>query len=354
MITDEASLFLNNFEFDLNNICDVIILEDSSYIEDNLLSLEPISLDEWQQQSEYEKKVVTKAASFEEKQRLSAAQKQRTRPESAVTSSVSFDDVKVDTEKEDGDCSIDIDANNLMNENLRLLSVSKPVDVPSKLNKTNSQVTNVGSFPTKLLRMLSDTAHAHIVGWMPHGRAFKVFNIPAFEKYVMPRYFNTCKEKSFRRQLCLWGFTRMNKGLDKGGYFSPLFVRGKPELIRKMVCVKVKGVGGKAKDANQMDEPNFYELFSSKSRCQLPTHFTDITVDLHENLRAVSPALSTCSSISSSSIISVAPLTMIKNESYSRKYPYYEYNIDCRPAPSCFPYHQMQQYSGSGYIEAMR
>jgi len=166
---------------------------------------------------------------------------------------------------------------------------------PSQVHNSSS-----GCFPAKLMCMLSELQHAHIVGWMPHGCAFKVFNIPAFEKQVLPKYFKTCKEKSFRRQLCLWGFKRMNRGMDKGAYYSPHFIRGKPELTQEMVCVKVKGIG-KAQPSRPSEEPNFYEL----TRNALST--VPISHQLY-GLRPVSPSSSIGSASSSSRAVKFCPL----------------------------------------------
>jgi hypothetical protein len=59
-----------------------------------------------------------------------------------------------------------------------------------------------------------------IISWMPHGRAFIVKKPKLFAVDVLPRFFKQTKYLSFTRQLNLWGFKRITKGLDGGAYVS--------------------------------------------------------------------------------------------------------------------------------------
>jgi len=121
-------------------------------------------------------------------------------------------------------------------------------------------------FPETLFNMLNDILFnrpefSHVVSWMPHGRSFKVHDMPSFEKILMPIYFPQQKKySSFSRQLNLWRFRRVNaKGPDKGCYFHSLFLRGMTHLVRRMRR-KAK-VGLKiAKEDEKKIEPNFYAL----------------------------------------------------------------------------------------------
>lgn len=51
----------------------------------------------------------------------------------------------------------------------------------------------------------------------------------------MARYFKQTKLTSFQRQLNLYGFARITKGKDRGGYYHELFLRHKLFLCQKMV-----------------------------------------------------------------------------------------------------------------------
>jgi len=74
-------------------------------------------------------------------------------------------------------------------------------------------------------------------------------------------YFNQTKLTSFQRQLNLYGFQRITKGPDAGGYYHELFLRSKVHLINGMFRTKVKGIGYKAA-SNPKNEPDFYQMSS--------------------------------------------------------------------------------------------
>ena len=117
-------------------------------------------------------------------------------------------------------------------------------------------------FPVKLHDMLDKIEAdglAHVVSWQPHGRCFVVHNPKEFVNHVMPHYFKQTKMASFQRQLNLYGFNRLTGGLDKGGYYHEMFLRGKVSLSYDIHRMRVKGTGVRL-PTNQDDEPNFYAL----------------------------------------------------------------------------------------------
>jgi hypothetical protein len=75
----------------------------------------------------------------------------------------------------------------------------------------------------------------------------------------MPRYFRQTKLTSFQRQLNLYGFARLTRGSDSGGYYHELFLRGKTFLCKHMVRTKVKGTKFKAASSPEQ-EPDFFVL----------------------------------------------------------------------------------------------
>mmetsp|Transcript_3811 Transcript_3811/g.5518 ORF Transcript_3811/g.5518 Transcript_3811/m.5518 type:complete len:627 (-) Transcript_3811:143-2023(-) len=124
-------------------------------------------------------------------------------------------------------------------------------------------------FPLKLMCILRHTEElAHVITWMQHGRSFIVRDQEAFRDDVMPRFFKPTLYKSFIRQLSLWGFKRITRGPDAGSYYHELFLRGKPNLVTRMRCEKVKGTGVKLAPNPDM-EPNFHLLAQKRPLFQL-------------------------------------------------------------------------------------
>lgn len=76
---------------------------------------------------------------------------------------------------------------------------------------------------------------------------------------VYCRYFRQSKLTSFQRQLNLYGFARLTRGADSGGYYHELFLRGKEFLCKRMTRTKVKGTRFKAASSPDQ-EPDFYKM----------------------------------------------------------------------------------------------
>lgn len=102
-----------------------------------------------------------------------------------------------------------------------------------------------------------NTRGKSIVGWQPHGRAFKVHDVKKFVDNIMPHFFSHTKYASFQRQLNLYGFMRLTVGPDKGAVYHPYFVRNQPHLVQGMVRKRVKGTKIR-KAINPELQPNFY------------------------------------------------------------------------------------------------
>jgi hypothetical protein len=67
---------------------------------------------------------------------------------------------------------------------------------------------------------------------------------------------------SFQRQLNLYGFQRVSNGVDKGCFYHPLFLRGRPDICRIMLRTRVKGNYGtvtRESDA-KIECHSFYDL----------------------------------------------------------------------------------------------
>ncbi len=116
-------------------------------------------------------------------------------------------------------------------------------------------------FPLKLHEMLENVqsdGYEEIVSWQPHGRCFVVHKPKEFVE-LLPSYFKLSKLASFQRQLNLYGFQRLTRGRDRGGYYHELFLRGMGFLAHSIQRIKVKGTGVRAR-SNPEQEPDFWRM----------------------------------------------------------------------------------------------
>jgi hypothetical protein len=114
-----------------------------------------------------------------------------------------------------------------------------------------------------MLEGMANNGSQNVVSWQPHGKAFRVHQPEVFARAIMPRYFKQTKYKSFQRQLHIYGFHRINKGMDKGAYFHGLFIQNKKSMSLRMVREKIKGTAGKKSQHGgpqpEIEVPNFYK-----------------------------------------------------------------------------------------------
>jgi hypothetical protein len=112
----------------------------------------------------------------------------------------------------------------------------------------------------EMIDAIERDGHGDIVSWQPHGRCFVVHKQKEFTDHVMPTYFKMSKFPSFLRQLNLYGFRRLTRvGTDKGGYYHELFLRNKVFLAYRILRMRIKGNGVRAR-SNPESEPNFYKM----------------------------------------------------------------------------------------------
>lgn len=105
-----------------------------------------------------------------------------------------------------------------------------------KDRKVSSKTQN--NFPSKLFRLLAyvDTQKAKgedlspICTFDPNGRSFQIIQKKKFEEVLLTKFFNTKKYESFRKQLNVWGFKRVNNK----SWYHEMFLRSKPELCQFM------------------------------------------------------------------------------------------------------------------------
>lgn len=117
-------------------------------------------------------------------------------------------------------------------------------------------------FPERLYNMLGEADQAgfsDVVSWQPHGRCFIIHDPKQFVESVMPKYFSQSKLTSFQRQVNLYGFRRLTAGADRGAYYHELFLRGRPDILKRLVRIRIKGTGSKSA-ASPDTEPDFYQM----------------------------------------------------------------------------------------------
>jgi len=100
-------------------------------------------------------------------------------------------------------------------------------DVFKELSFKNMKGRSQEQFPVKLHKILDHCdldGYSFIISWLPHGRAFKIHDMPLFIEQVMPKYFYQSKMSSFRRQLNFYGFYKLRNGVDKSAFCHELFL----------------------------------------------------------------------------------------------------------------------------------
>lgn len=158
----------------------------------------------------------------------------------------------------------------LRNPDVSIVQNSDVVVVPG-----NKNARLVPTFPKRLMVMLNRPDVSDVITWLPHGRSFIVRDPKKFEEDIYPRFFKPAKYKSFQRQLNLWKFLRINKGFDAGSYYHPLFLRGKPQLGKKMVLPKNEDTDRRSTNPNKI-EPDFYSLAKVRPLPDLPPCTTSL------------------------------------------------------------------------------
>ena len=101
-------------------------------------------------------------------------------------------------------------------------------------------------FPLKLYRILFEAetdCNQDIISFCPDGRSFMIHKIDDFVTSIMPKYFTSNRMASFQRQLNLYGFSKILRGPDKGGFSHSAFVKNQRNLCltikRKTQALKV-------------------------------------------------------------------------------------------------------------------
>jgi len=112
-------------------------------------------------------------------------------------------------------------------------------------------------FPLKLHRIIErgeQEGYSSIIYWLPHGRAFRIHDQAKFVQIILPKYFFQSRFTSFQRQLNIYGFRKLCRGVDQGAYCNEFFLRGRPGL-----CIGIRRLKKKPNFDSDF-EPNFYKM----------------------------------------------------------------------------------------------
>ncbi|KAF0695971.1 Aste57867_13243 [Aphanomyces stellatus] len=97
---------------------------------------------------------------------------------------------------------------------------------PSGENETDRQVLEKPRLYMKKLYNMLEKCAPSIAGWTDNGTSFAVYDVPTFERKVIPLYFKPIKFESFARQLNSYGFRRMKRQGHMYEFSHPQFIRG--------------------------------------------------------------------------------------------------------------------------------
>lgn len=114
-------------------------------------------------------------------------------------------------------------------------------------------------FVNRLFDMLENAdanGISDIISWQPHGRCFMMRDQSKLNA-ILPLHFNVTKTSSFLRQLNIYGFSRVARGTDRGGYYHELFLQNRRHLAQRITPIKVKETAVRKKGSQ---EPNFWEM----------------------------------------------------------------------------------------------
>ncbi|GAX13371.1 hypothetical protein FisN_8Lu414 [Fistulifera solaris] len=100
------------------------------------------------------------------------------------------------------------------------------------------------NFPAKLHYLLGEMekdGQNDIMSWQSDGLSFVVHDKARLEEHILPQWYRQSHYSSFQRQLNIYGFQRISKGVHKGGYKHEFFQRDKPELCANIPRCRKKG-----------------------------------------------------------------------------------------------------------------
>lgn len=115
------------------------------------------------------------------------------------------------------------------------------------------------AFVNKVWSMLNDQSNVNLIHWSADGKSFIVENREEFVHEILPKYFKHSNFASFVRQLNMYGWHKVqdvksgsiqNSSDDKGQFENEFFIRGREDLLEKIVRQKSSGAANSKMNAN--------------------------------------------------------------------------------------------------------
>ena len=150
------------------------------------------------------------------------------------------------------------------------------------------------TFPQRLMELLDDSSNDDVIGWLPHGQGFLIYQKRRFAAEIMPKYFKQSKFTSFTRKLNRWGFLRISRGLETGAYYHPYFKKGNLRLCLQMTSQSLKGpdsagVASKAAAAAAATNAESARVASGGTETPTTTNMAPPSMLRHQEASAVAP-----------------------------------------------------------------
>ncbi|QLG71040.1 hypothetical protein HG535_0B00780 [Zygotorulaspora mrakii] len=150
-----------------------------------------------------------------------------------------------------------------MNNNNQLLPFRNAVQpaqpaTPQQQQSTRHSKTRP-AFVNKVWSMLNDESNANLIHWSDDGKSFIVVNREEFVHEILPKYFKHSNFASFVRQLNMYGWHKVQDVRsgsiqtstdDKGQFENEFFIRGREDLLEKIVRQKSSATNAKVNNAN--------------------------------------------------------------------------------------------------------